>query len=74
MANTNAGQNKSTSMFNDADQVLSIGIAIPAVCIVIVGLRFLTRSLQKAKLGLDDWLSLGGLVRSPDSFETHLQS
>lgn len=65
MANANsADQSVFTFKYNDAEQVLSIGIALPAVCIVIVGLRFCTRILQNAKLGLDDWLSLGGLVGS----------
>lgn len=65
MANANpAGQSLFTFKYNDVEQVLSIGTAIPAVCVVIVGLRFLTRALQNAKLGLDDWLSLGGLVGS----------
>ena len=57
-----AGQSIFTFKYNDAGQVRSIGSAIPVVCIVIVGLRFLTRILQRTRLGLDDWLSLGGLV------------
>ena len=64
-----AGQSIFTFKYNDAEQVLSIGTAIPAVCIVIVGLRFLTRTLQRAKLGLDDWLSLGGLVGSTECMQ-----
>lgn len=51
-----------TFNFNDAQQVLSIGAALPAVCIVFVSLRFYTRLLQKTKLGLDDWLIFCGLV------------
>lgn len=63
MANADtAGQSIFTFSYNDASQVLSIGTAIPAVCIVIVALRFFTRTLQHATLGLDDWLSLGGLI------------
>ena len=65
MANANsADQSQFTFKYNDADQVLWIGTALPAVCIVIVGLRFCTRILQNLKLGWDDWLSLGGLVGS----------
>ncbi|CAD6593849.1 MAG: hypothetical protein ASARMPREDX12_007700 [Alectoria sarmentosa] len=63
MANANpVGQNIFTFKYNNAEQVLAIGTAIPAVCIFITGLRFITRALQNAKFGLDDWLSLGGLI------------
>lgn len=51
-----------TFPFNDAHQVISIGVALPAVCIFVVTLRFLTRLMQNLRTGLDDWLSLGGLV------------
>ena len=51
-----------TFPFNNARQIISIGVALPTVCILVVVLRFLTRLLQKVRLGLDDWLSLGGLV------------
>ena len=75
MATANpAGQGIFTFKYNNAEQVVSIGTAIPTVCIVIVGLRFLTRSLQKTKIGLDDWLSLGGLVCLEDCLELHFQS
>ncbi|KAF2819252.1 hypothetical protein CC86DRAFT_460678 [Ophiobolus disseminans] len=41
----------------------AIGIALPAVAIVIAGLRLYTRRIiQRAQLGLDDWLTVGGLV------------
>lgn len=69
-----AGQSIFTFKYNNVGQVRSIGTAIPAVCIGIVGLRFLTRTLQRAKLGLDDWLSLGGLVGSTEFMERELQS
>lgn len=75
MAKANpAGQGIFTFKYNDAGQVLSIGTAIPAVCIVIVGLRFLTRTLQQARSGLDDWLSLGGLVGFRDCLGRSFQS
>lgn len=51
-----------TFPYNDAHQVISIGAVLPAVCILVVSLRFLTRLLQNVRIGLDDWLSLGGLV------------
>lgn len=57
-----------TFPFNDAHQVISIGVALPAVCILVVSLRFLTRFLQNVRTGLDDWLSLGGLVSPAWSF------
>ena len=75
MATANpAEQGIFTFKYIDAEQMVSIGIAIPAVCIVIVGLRFLTRSLQSSKIGLDDWLSLGGLVCPEDCLKLHFQS
>ena len=40
----------------------AIGIALPAVAIVITSLRLYTRRIQRASLGLDDWLIVGGLV------------
>lgn len=75
MANADtAGQSIFTFSYNDASQVLSIGTAIPAVCIVIVALRFFTRTLQHATLGLDDWLSLGGLVGPVECVKPRFQS
>lgn len=41
----------------------AIGIVLPAVAIVITGLRLYTRRIQHAALGVDDWLIVGGLVR-----------
>ena len=46
----------------DGSQVMAIGIAMPVACLVIVGLRFLTRAMQRINLGMDDWLSLASLV------------
>ncbi|KAF2115243.1 hypothetical protein BDV96DRAFT_646257 [Lophiotrema nucula] len=40
----------------------AIGIALPAVAMVVVGLRMYTRRTQRAALGADDWLIVGGLV------------
>ena len=41
----------------------AIGIALPAVALLITGLRLYTRRTQHAALGADDWLIIGGLVR-----------
>ncbi|MCJ1356886.1 MAG: hypothetical protein MMC33_006882 [Icmadophila ericetorum] len=51
-----------TFRFNTAQEVVALGIALPAVCILVVSLRFFTRSLQKLRIGIDDWLILAGLV------------
>jgi len=45
----------------------AIGIALPVVGLVITGLRVYARRLQRASLGLDDWLIVGGLVSWPDA-------
>ena len=42
--------------------VLAVSIALPILSIIAVFLRFYTRRLQKAKLGIDDWLTLPALV------------
>ena len=63
-----------TFPFTDAHQVISIGVALPVICILVVGLRFLTRLLQKVRVGLDDWLSLGGLVSPPCSSACHYKT
>ena len=46
----------------DPAYVLAAGIAFPVLCIIVVSLRFYARSGQKARYGLDDWLSLFALV------------
>jgi hypothetical protein len=43
---------------------MAIGIALPTVCTLAVGVRYWTRYVQKAKLGHDDWLILAALVRA----------
>ena len=42
--------------------MLAAGATFIALCIIIVALRFFTRSLQKARIGIDDWLVLPALV------------
>ena len=55
-------QTISNYKFVNAEETIAIGIAIPVICVFIVGLRFLTRVLQKNSIGCDDWLSAGSLV------------
>lgn len=42
--------------------VLAAGIVFPLLGIIVVALRFYTRSTQKASYQLDDWLTLPALV------------
>ncbi|KAI9660398.1 MAG: hypothetical protein M1821_009748 [Bathelium mastoideum] len=42
--------------------VLAVSIASPILAIIAVFLRFYTRRLQKAYLGIDDWLTIPALV------------
>lgn len=57
--------NPSTFSFSfpyvDGAQSLAIGIAMPAVCALMVALRLATRRIQNVKLGSDDWLIIAGL-------------
>lgn len=46
----------------DPAHVLAAGAIFIAVCTIIVTLRFFTRAVQKAKIGIDDWLVLPALV------------
>ena len=43
-------------------EVIAAGAVLPSLCIIIVALRFWTRSLQKGNYGVDDWLTLPALV------------
>lgn len=49
----------------DAQESIAIGLALPAVCLVVVALRFWTRRLQKVQTGMDDWWAVAGLVSNP---------
>ena len=60
---TNNVQTISNYKFVNAQETIAIGVAIPVVCVSIVGLRFLARVLHKSHIGIDDWLSAGSLVR-----------
>lgn len=51
-----------TFQFVDAKETIALATALPAVCIVVVGLRFFTRRLQHVEIGIDDWLAVCGLV------------
>ena len=53
---------KFTFHFVNARETIALGSALLAVCLIVIALRFLTRKLQKAKVGTDDWLALCGLV------------
>lgn len=75
MANMNhADQSIFTFKYNDAKQVFVYRYCDTS-CVHCHRWLEVSHSLsEKAKLGLDDWLSLGGLVWSPDHFKEHLQS
>ena len=42
----------------------TVSILLPILGIIIVGPRIYTRVLQRASLGVDDWLMLPALVRN----------
>ena len=54
-----------TFHFVDAQESIAVGSALPAVCLIVVALRFWTRRLQKVQIGMDDWWAVAGLVNSP---------
>ena len=54
-----------TFHFVDAQESIAIGSALPAVCLIVVALRFWTRRLQKVQIGMDDWWAVAGLVSNP---------
>lgn len=56
---------KYTFHFVDAQACIAIGSALPAVCLILVALRFWTRRLQKVQIGTDDWWAVAGLVSNP---------
>ena len=49
--------------WNTLGQVIAAAAVLPAVGIVVVGLRFITRYRQKNDIGPDDWLIVPALVR-----------
>lgn len=51
-----------TFHFVNARETIALGVVMSVVCIFIVALRFLVRYRQEVKIGVDDWLSSGGLV------------
>lgn len=51
-----------TFSFVNASETIAIGSALPIVCVIVVALRFFTRTRQVAHVGLDDWLILAGAV------------
>ncbi|MCJ1437277.1 hypothetical protein MMC27_006663 [Xylographa pallens] len=42
--------------------IVAAASVLPALSIVLVSLRFYTRRIQRAQIGIDDWLTLPGLV------------
>ena len=52
----------------NASHTLSLGAALPAVCIMIVAMRFYVRRHQRTSVSIDDWLILGALVCSSFDF------
>lgn len=74
MAAQNGKDTVFTFKYATPGEVWAIGTALPAACALVVGLRFATRNLQKARIGLDDWLILGGLVRLRVVFVPSLSS
>ena len=46
------------------ESVVAVGAVFPALGIIVVALRFYTRYRQKARLMLDDWLTVPALVGS----------
>ena len=71
MAAQNGKDQVYTFSYATPGEVWAMGTALPAACALVVGLRFMTRCLQKAGCGLDDWLILGGLVRSKHPIHTN---
>ena len=51
-----------TFRFVNAADIIAIGSVLPIICIIIVALRFFTRTRQVAHVGTDDWLILAGAV------------
>lgn len=53
-----------TFRYVDSAETIAIGAALPSVCIAVVSLRFYIQSQSSVRLGIDDWLIMGGLVSS----------
>ena len=43
--------------------ILACSTVVPALCIVVVVVRFHMRSKQKAQMAFDDWAQIPALVR-----------
>ncbi|KAI1210112.1 uncharacterized protein F4807DRAFT_459946 [Annulohypoxylon truncatum] len=48
--------------FTTPNDVLSVGISLPIICIVLLGLRFYARRHHGAYIGIDDWLIALGVL------------
>ena len=53
---------KFTFPFVDGNETMALGIVLPITCLIVVAIRFYMRNIQKAGIGIDDWLALAGLV------------
>ena len=51
-----------TFKFVNASETIAVGATLPIICVMVVALRFFTRTRQVAQVGIDDWLILGGAV------------
>jgi hypothetical protein len=41
---------------------MAAAIVLPAVCVVLVIMRFVTRRISKQAVGIEDWMSLVAMV------------
>ena len=42
--------------------IIAAAVILPSIGMTLVSLRFYVRSQQSARIGVDDWLSVAGLV------------
>lgn len=49
----------------NAGSVYALGILFPALCSLLLVLRFMARKAQKVKIGPDDWMALAARVVLP---------
>lgn len=43
-------------------ELMAAAIALPAVCVALVTMRFVTRRTLKQAVGIEDWMSLMAMV------------
>ena len=49
-------------VYKDPAAVITLGVLLPAFDLIVVVLRFYARKKQKARLMMDDWLTIPALV------------